>query len=200
MKVYSNILLVAFSALPLLTGASEFREVSIIVRDTLGNPMKQYRVEVVPASGGTRAVYESPKTLRLPAGWVTLLVTASLHRPVKEDVEVSPKLDVIMVGLVRPTGSEITGQGSPANPSIRISVGPTESPTVPAVVRVIGVYSSYSKYLVLKDPQGSIALRDLPFGEYRLLVFANGKLIKEFALVNEEFTAVLLRALTPREK
>jgi len=119
---------------------------------------------------------------------------------VKEDVEVSPKLDVIMVGLVRPTGSEITGQGSPANPSIRISVGPTESPTVPAVVRVIGVYSSYSKYLVLKDPQGSIALRDLPFGEYRLLVFANGKLIKEFALVNEEFTAVLLRALTPREK
>jgi hypothetical protein len=38
-------------------------------------------------------------------------------------------------------------------------------------------------------------LKDLPFGEYRAFVFENGRVSREFELVNEEFRPTILKAL-----
>jgi hypothetical protein len=194
MRVPAAIVVVGLWPTPLTTRAADMREVPIIVRDTLGNAAKRYRVDVVPANGD-RKEYDSPKTVELPAGRLTLRVTASLHRHVTEDVEDSSALEIIMVGLVRPTGSEISGDSSPANPSVHISIGGAASDREPAVLRVLGTYSSYRRDFLIRDRKGDMELEDLPFGEYRAFVFENGRVSREFALINEEFKPPTLKAL-----
>jgi len=116
---------------------------------------------------------------------VTLRLSASLHRPFEEDIEDSSAEEIIMVGLVRPTGSEISGEGSPANPSVRISIGRIAGAQHPVVLRVVGVYSSYRRDFLAHDRKGNMELRDLPFGEYRAFVLEDGRASREFALINE---------------
>ena len=50
------------------------------------------------------------------------------------------------------------------------------------------------------SPQGEVEVNDLPFGEYRAFLFENGRVTKEFELVNEEFKPIVFVPITKSRK
>ena len=166
--------------------SAQARNIRVIVTDTFGHPVRQYRVEYKSLTNSSAGVWETPRSVSLPDGKVWLRVSASLHRSEEQVIEVTPLTNVMMLSLVRPSGYEITGEGSPANPTCRVSLGGV-STSGTWILRVVGVYSPLRRDILITDPGGTVSIEDLPYGTYRLLLFLNGAAVRDFELVNEEF-------------
>ena len=100
--------------------SAEVRNIRVIATDTFGHPMRQYRIEYKSLTNSSTGTWETPRGVSLPDGKVWLRVSASLHRSEEQVIEVTPLTSVLMLSLVRPSGYEITGEGSPADPTCRV--------------------------------------------------------------------------------
>jgi hypothetical protein len=196
-KVIALAMLLALQTGVLRAEAAKTREIPLVVTDTLGNPIRHFFVTIRTKDRPSGRLYQSPRSLALPEGNVTIRVSASLHRPVEESVEVSAALEVITIALVQPDASQISGEGSPANPSVEVSVGPLPPGPDPVVLRVISVYSSWTRNFLLRRGDTKTVLDDLPFGEYRAFLVIGGRVTREFELVNAvELEPSLFRAVS----
>jgi hypothetical protein len=164
--------------------------------DTLGNSIQSFKVEVSRADGSAYGKFRAPKTIRLPNGRFDFEISASMHRPAQQTVDVSEDVRVLVFGLVRPTGSEISGTSREPNSAVELPA--TEIKPTPGVIttlRLIGIYSPYFRDLKVQDDAKPFRITNLPFGEYRALLMVNGKAVKEFLLKNEEFKPLVFHAL-----
>ncbi|MBN9659007.1 MAG: hypothetical protein J0H49_12560 [Acidobacteria bacterium] len=171
--------------------------IEIVVTDTFGKPLKRSEISIARTGKekpGTQFHLSGSGVIRAPYGEYVIRGTASLHQDFARSITLKEDHLLVLVAFA----FRDPGTSRVVYTDLHGEVASSKNPERGIVVKAVGVWSSFSKEASVSG-EGRFVLREVPYGEYLLLVFRASDLvaIERFTrTVREERAIIHLRPET----
>lgn len=174
--------------------SAQFGVVHFLVLDTYGRSLHTFEIQLIDNSGAKQMLRQQGD-VQLPFGTYRVRGSVSMHHSMEKQIVVdSPRsLEVLAFSFLDP------GLSTVLHSSVRGKIVDSPPGTTPLWIRAVSLRGEFNK-VVKAETDGSFLIDSVPYGDYLLIAFKGGALIKiqQFSFTVMEEEAIITAASTTR--